>query len=171
MLFPRVVCQSCFTGYSHASILTGLYPFEHGYHHNLGGMSEGTHSLAADLCAAGYRTGAFMGVEFLGRDQGFAAGFEHFNDDFSQFLWRNEKLGGARVGRDWWPAARRWLEGAAAADRPFFMWGHWFGTHQGAFSGTGGGLRARWLRFRFPPEVCPTTMPTTTPRLPTAIGT
>ncbi len=152
VVFPDVISQSCFTGYSHASLLTGLYPFEHGYHHNLGGMAEGVPTLPEAFERAGYQTGAFIGVEFLGRNQGFARGFGHFDDDFSDFLWRNEKVWNARIGRDWRDNARSWLRDVCRREEPFFMWGHWFATHQGCSDALPGSLGALWLRLRFPPD-------------------
>src|SRR3954470_12208313 len=62
---------------SHASILTGLYPFEHGVRDHSGyRMRRGTPTLATLLKAAGFATGAFVGGVPLKRDFGLDAGFD-----------------------------------------------------------------------------------------------
>src|SRR4051812_29476814 len=59
---------------SHASILTGLYPYEHGVRDHSGyRMRPGTTTVATLLKAAGFATGAFVGGVPLERRFGLDA--------------------------------------------------------------------------------------------------
>ncbi|MFG0316942.1 MAG: sulfatase, partial [Planctomycetota bacterium JB042] len=72
LVFETAVSAASHTAPSHASMLTGLYPAQHGVLEN--GMSLGDDALplARLLRDAGYRTGAFSSVSFLfGLDRGF----------------------------------------------------------------------------------------------------
>ena len=52
---------------AHSSILTGLYPDQHGVLHNGHVLPEEVLTLAEILDRRGYQTGGFVGVRFLGR--------------------------------------------------------------------------------------------------------
>ncbi|MDE1820204.1 MAG: sulfatase [Euryarchaeota archaeon] len=76
-VFPRAVSPATWTIPSHASLFTGLYPWEHGTH------GKGTLRLPSEvptlssmLGREGYRTGIFSANPFLGDDYGLARGFE-----------------------------------------------------------------------------------------------
>ena len=59
--FSFAHAQAVVTLPSHASILTGLYPFQHGYRENSGyRLTPGVQPLAARLKANGFSTGAFV---------------------------------------------------------------------------------------------------------------
>jgi arylsulfatase A-like enzyme/Flp pilus assembly protein TadD len=66
---------------SHATIMTGLYPFSNGVRDNGTFRLDGTRStLAKALKAAGYRTGAFVGAFVLDARFGLNAGFDVYDD-------------------------------------------------------------------------------------------
>ena len=70
---------------SHASILTGLYPFEHGIHDNAGyRLPEESLTLAAMLRAEGFATGAFVAAFPLDSRFGLDNGFDVYDDRFGQ---------------------------------------------------------------------------------------
>ncbi len=138
--FESAISPVPLTRPAHASLLTGLYPPEHGIRDNLPArLDSSIPTLATRLKAAGYHTAAFVGSFLLGRGSGFEAGFDVFGDG---------SVGGAgdRIGSN---AERRAEEVAAealeylsTARAPFFLWVHFYDPHApydppGAFSGKG----------------------------------
>ena len=68
---------------SHASILTGTYPFQHGYRENSGyRLRPGTPTLATMLKAHGFATGAFIGAFPLDARFGLTPGFDVYDGRF-----------------------------------------------------------------------------------------
>src|SRR5512145_1515565 len=66
---------------SHASILTGRYPYEHGIRDNTGYRLPATEeSVATLLKARGFATGAFVGGFPLDRRFGLNRGFDAYDD-------------------------------------------------------------------------------------------
>jgi len=66
---------------SHASMLTGRYPYEHGIRDNTGyRLKPGTETLATRLKAAGFATGAFVGGFPLDSQFGLDQGFDRYDD-------------------------------------------------------------------------------------------
>ena len=66
---------------SHASILTGRYPYEHGIRDNTGYRLASTQSTAATrLRTLGFATGAFIGGFPLERRFGLGSGFDVYDD-------------------------------------------------------------------------------------------
>ena len=66
---------------SHASMLTGRYPYEHGVRDNTGyPLPPGTPTVATRLKALGFATGAFIGGFPLDRRFGLAPGFDVYDD-------------------------------------------------------------------------------------------
>jgi arylsulfatase A-like enzyme/Tfp pilus assembly protein PilF len=117
---------------AHASILTGLYPFEHGVRNNGDFyLADRFETLATVLHKAGYRTAAFVSSFILDRRYGLARGFDVYDD-------RQEATGSQVVNLE---AERRgdrtalvlssWLD-TYGRDRssPFFAWLHLFDPHE-----------------------------------------
>jgi arylsulfatase A-like enzyme/cytochrome c-type biogenesis protein CcmH/NrfG len=70
---------------SHASILTGRLPYEHGIRDNSGyRLPAKSETLATRLKSAGYATGAFVGGFPLVKRFGLAAGFDAYDDQISE---------------------------------------------------------------------------------------
>jgi arylsulfatase A-like enzyme/Flp pilus assembly protein TadD len=70
---------------SHASILTGRYPYEHGIRDNGGfRLREGEATMATVLKALGFSTGAFISAFPLDQRYGLQAGFDHYDDRVSE---------------------------------------------------------------------------------------
>ncbi len=117
VVFERAISQSAWTRPAHASMLTGLYPSEHG----IIAMSErrrlhpGLPTLAGALGRAGYRTAAFTGGANMAAEFGFDGGFDVYRSH------------GRRLG-DNLGAALEWM--AAAGDKPFFLFLHGFDPHR-----------------------------------------
>jgi len=138
--FESAISPVPLTRPAHASLLTGLYPPEHGIRDNLPAkLDPSIPTLATRLKAAGYHTAAFVGSFLLGRGSGFEAGFDLFGDG---------SVGGAgdRIGskaeRRAEEVAAEALEYLSTARAPFFLWVHFYDPHApydppGAFSGKG----------------------------------
>lgn len=68
---------------SHASILTGRFPYQHGYRDNAGfRLTAGTRTLAMHLKNSGFATGAFIGAFPLDGRFGLTAGFDVYDGRF-----------------------------------------------------------------------------------------
>jgi arylsulfatase A-like enzyme/Flp pilus assembly protein TadD len=129
VLVEDATVQAPQTRPSHASILTGRYPWEHGVRDNFSPpLNESLPTLATILHARGYRTGAFIGSYVLASNAGLGGGFDLYDEPFS----------GARRGSNWyahperraWEVVERaldWLKGAAGG--PFFAWVHLYDPH------------------------------------------
>jgi arylsulfatase A-like enzyme/Tfp pilus assembly protein PilF len=104
---------------SHASMLTGLYPSEHGIHENSRVVRADEALLAPRLRARGYRTAAFVSALPLSRRFGLAAGFDRYDDSFGD---ENERPAGETTA-----AALEHL--ASLAPGPTFLWVHYFDPH------------------------------------------
>src|SRR5438874_1156278 len=113
---------------SHANILSGKYPTEHGVRDNAGFRFPATiDTLATILKAHGYRTGAFVSAFPLdsrfGLDRGFDVYEDRFGDRGSHTAFRMEE----RPGGETVAAAQRWL--GAQGSSPTFCWVHVYEPH------------------------------------------
>ena len=61
---------------SHATLLTGLYPAQHGLVDNGQRINEETHTLAETLRQMGYDTAGFVGYHALSEESGLDKGFQ-----------------------------------------------------------------------------------------------
>jgi len=110
---------------SHASIMTGLYPFVHGVRRNgTDHLPESAATLAEALRDAGYATAAAVASSVLDAPFGIAQGFDEYRqvDPGSGELPRAERRGD-EVCDDGLALL------AKTADRPFFLWVHFFDPH------------------------------------------
>jgi len=119
------------TAPSLASMLTALYPHEHGASRNGLRMRSGLPSMPKALQAFGYRTAAFVGNWTL-RDKlsGLAEHFEHYEPVLTRKRW----LGLVRSEATAWDVNSRaldWLEEHQRrhGERPFFLWLHYTEPH------------------------------------------
>ena len=112
---------------SHASILTGRYPFEHGVRDNAGfRLAESAQTLAEAAHGKGLATGAFVGAFPLDRQFGVAQGFDRYDD-----LGGRESAGAdfafaERPAGQVVEAARAWIE---QQQKPWLAWVHVFDPH------------------------------------------
>jgi arylsulfatase A-like enzyme len=105
---------------AHASILTGLYPDQHGVLTNHQILPKEPVSITQILEQAGYQTAGFTGVRFLNQRSGLARGFDTFHAP---------KTGDSIRGKDVVDRARTWLEGSDPKS-PLFLWVHLYDPHQ-----------------------------------------
>jgi arylsulfatase A-like enzyme len=91
-VYERAYATSSWTLPSHASLLTGLRPMQHGAEsvpdgpdrslgYGVRPLAESFTTVAEHLRAAGYRTGAVVGGPALARELGLAQGFELYRDE------------------------------------------------------------------------------------------
>ncbi len=132
-VFERAYSASSTTQPTHATLLTGRHPWEHGVTRNGIVLGEEEPTLAEALKERGFETHAVVAAYPLHRRFGFAQGFDSFHDDFHQEYVREWEGGEIEGGRFYSLAealtdeALRELE-RAEADRQFF-WFHYFDAH------------------------------------------
>ncbi len=114
---------------SHASILTGLYPYQHGARHN-GGFVLGSDvpTLASTLRDAGFATAAVVGAYPVAERFGLGRGFDTYDDDFGGAPAAGEVFSySERSGREVVERALTWWRANAGERR--FLWLHLFDPH------------------------------------------
>lgn len=115
-LFERAVAAVSHTAPSHATMLTGLVPLEHGVLENGTLLPEEAMDLARMFGAAGRPSAAFLSVGFL---EGIAGSFDHV---------RVEKQSSVPLVQ----AAMQWLSNERTSER-FFLWLHMYDPHRWRF--------------------------------------
>lgn len=81
-LFENAISTSSWTLPSHASMLTGLYPAQHGAQAIQDQLGANIPTIAEALSRAGYHTAAYSASPFFTRQQGLGRGFMEFGDFF-----------------------------------------------------------------------------------------
>ncbi len=138
--FENAISTVPLTRPAHASLLTGLYPPEHGIRDNLPAKLDASlPTLATRLKEAGYHTAGFVGSFLLGRGSGLEAGFDVFGD--GSISGRSD-LVGSKAERRAERVAAEALEFLTTAKAPFFLWVHFYDPHApydppGPFAGKG----------------------------------
>jgi choline-sulfatase len=129
-VYPRAHAHNVVTLPSHANILTGLLPFQHGVRDNSGfALGEDVPTLATWLSAAGYATAAVVGAYPLDRRYGLARGFDLYDDRFSRGADPAAFVIAERRGDEVVAAARAWW--SANPGQPRFLWAHLYDPHAG----------------------------------------
>ena len=149
ILFEQATAQANTTGPSHATILTGLLPLEHGATINGKPLSREAVTLGERLASDGYRSAAFVsGFTLADAACGFASRFERYDDRLLALRWMPQlaerltmvqtafqfaQRRGVRIQRSDRPAgetvdaALAWLD--RLEDGPFFLWVHFYDPH------------------------------------------
>jgi len=128
VLFSNVIVQTPITLPSHASILTGTYPFYHGVQDVVGRLRSDVPTLAEWFKGRGYTTAAVVGSTVLLTQWGLGRGFDFYEDNFPMGGIR--QIDFSRVER---PANRvidltiEWINRNKAT--PFFLWVHLYDPH------------------------------------------
>lgn len=112
---------------SHANILSGRLPPDHGVRDNAGfRFPSDVETLATILKAQGYRTGAFVSAFPLESRFGLTRGFDVYDDRFADAAPRPVFLVQERPGPDTVRAARHWIDSAGG---PWLCWVHLYEPH------------------------------------------
>ena len=131
--FETTVSTSCFTPVSHATILTGVYPFNHNLRDPFSGVDW---KMVAEIFKEnGYNTAGFVGVNLLGKTNRFNTGFDYFDEPSDEEIWKHSGFVGDGRGEllwgNWWiPRMLKWVRDHQ--EESFFIWTHYFDTHQAA---------------------------------------
>ncbi|MFP5285976.1 MAG: sulfatase-like hydrolase/transferase [Thermoanaerobaculia bacterium] len=127
-VFANAHAHNVVTLPSHANILTGLHPYQHGVRENSGFRLSGeVPTLATVLRGAGYATAAFVGAYPLDSEFGLDRGFQVYDDRTTrgsndEELELAERRGDEVVG----PALKWWQ---ASQGKPRFLWVHLYDPH------------------------------------------
>ena len=128
VVFDHAYAPAPITLPSHATMLTGLYPPEHGLRLNgEGRLAESIPSLPEILKGNGYDTGAFIAAFVLDRQFGLERGFDTYDDDLSKAAPAIEYDERRRDGPEIIHSALAWLK--QRTSRPFFCWVHLYDAH------------------------------------------
>lgn len=141
--FSNAQAQSAWTAPSHATILSGLAPREHGLLFNGETISPGVTSIVDIFAQAGYPTAAFVSGFPLVGGLGFRSAFDVYDDNMSETGFPRPKGSELVSGlkrmltgdlTSWRRDAEatsaraiRWLD--AQRGSPYFVWLHYFDPH------------------------------------------
>ncbi|MFP8880964.1 MAG: sulfatase [Myxococcota bacterium] len=121
-VFERAYASMSTTGPSHATMLTGLHPIQHGVKRNGRRLADEWTTVAEMLAARGFSTAGFSGTRVHFRTGNLDQGFDHFD----------EPPGSLRApyqpADQTLQAARNWLR-SQPNDRPLFLLLHLFDVH------------------------------------------
>jgi arylsulfatase A-like enzyme len=112
VVFTHARSTSAWTVPAHGSLFTGLYPSNHGAHHEHPRLDSGQVTLA-ELLAGSHQNAGFSENSFLQRANGYAQGFGHFEE-----VWRERKNWREPPGT--LEKIRRWLA-ERDREREFFV--------------------------------------------------
>jgi arylsulfatase A-like enzyme/Flp pilus assembly protein TadD len=113
---------------SHACILTGRLPYEHGIRDNYSRpLPESLPTLATVLRRSGWDTGAFIGAYPVSRPSGLDRGWNVYGDPFADGASGPREARTERRAKEVVDAALEWL--VKPRDRPFLAWVHVFDPH------------------------------------------
>jgi choline-sulfatase len=132
-LFDRAFAAASTTQPTHATLLTGRHPWEHGVTRNGIVLEDEERTLAEVLGEHGFESHAVVAAYPLHRRFGFAQGFDSFHDDFHEayvLRWEGAAIEGERfysLADAVTDEALRALEGARGPRQ--FFWFHYFDAH------------------------------------------
>jgi arylsulfatase A-like enzyme/Flp pilus assembly protein TadD len=129
IVFDRAISQVPLTWPSHATMLTGTYPFQNGVRDFTGHpLSPQFRTIAEAFKQTGYATGAVISSFVLDRSWGLARGFDFYDDAFSATAFQERDLALVdRKAQESVDHALKWLE--KTPKRPFFLWLHLYDPH------------------------------------------
>lgn len=141
VVFDLAIAQAAVTPVSHASILTGLEPYNHGLRvlHGLvaNHLEKDQTTLAEVWRQTGAATAAFVSAFPVSTAFGLEQGFEVFDEDFplADGVGLVSSRGTVNTGQsqrradDTTETAVKWLRAQTDPGDPFLMWVHYFDPH------------------------------------------
>jgi len=133
-VFEQCYAASSSTQPTHASIFTGLHPWQHGVPKNGTVLEESARTVTEVLAAQGWWTGGVVASFPLHRRFGFAQGFAAYDDDFVGGVAPNKKVSQEADEDEFYTPGRLVTDRAldmlddAEGDRQF-LWVHYFDPH------------------------------------------
>jgi arylsulfatase A-like enzyme/Flp pilus assembly protein TadD len=128
VLFEHAYSPVPMTLPAHATVLTGLYPPEHGLRVNgAAPLAPVIPTLAEALQAEGYETGAFLASFVLHSKFGLNRGFRKYDDDMAGGEGSVHETHLTRSARLVADSAIRWIK--SIREKPFFAWVHLYDPH------------------------------------------
>jgi arylsulfatase A-like enzyme len=130
IIFDKAFTVATNSGPSHATMLTGLYPPQHGLVDNGQRILKEVPTLAETLSQSGYDTAGFVGYHALNRESGLDRGFQHFEfNPIANHEHDEKKLEDDQKG---FVAVADWLESwvTTPEKHPFFVWMHVQNIHE-----------------------------------------
>ena len=121
--FVQAVSTAGTTIPSHGSMLTGLYPRQHGARSNWHALNPEASSIAGALSEADYQTGAFVSFDSMVKTGDLGRGFMTHNSPFDRPDKKVTQAGSITVEQ-----ANQWLR-SLHQDQPFYLWLHLFEPH------------------------------------------
>jgi arylsulfatase A-like enzyme len=138
-VFKYAVSQSPWTLPSHASIMTSLYPSQHGASQVTSKLDKNFVTLAEQLRDASYETAAFAGGGWISPSFGLDQGFDFFDPYAEHNLHLRYVPTAARLKFPLFeekvcfsfavPRIIRWLQANATHNTPFFLFIHTYEVH------------------------------------------
>jgi arylsulfatase A-like enzyme/Flp pilus assembly protein TadD len=128
VLFSKALAPAPTTLPSHASVMTGLYPYHHGARANgLYRLDEEHITLGEVLSEQGYSTGAVVSAFVLDSQFGIDQGIREFDDDMGGEREFDSFEIPERAADKTTKRAESWLR--MHRDSPFFLWVHYYDPH------------------------------------------
>ena len=135
--FLNTISSSPLTPISHATVLTGLQPYNHGIRHLFKErLNKNAVTLASILKKSGYKTGAIVSCPGMNKWYGFGKGFEHYDDEIPRLADGSDPLKTVDVKKRGTALKRaeivvkraeEWL--SKNKDKKFFLFLHFFDAH------------------------------------------
>jgi len=126
-VFTQAVCHAPFTTPSITTILSGLYPFNHGIRLLIGQrLNHNVPQASTIFSEAGYTTAGFPSIFLLDGDLGFNSGFDLYDDHIQTE--RKGFRGPWRPGKLTNEAVFKFLDNRSRK-KPFFAYIHYFDAH------------------------------------------
>jgi arylsulfatase A-like enzyme/uncharacterized protein HemY len=128
IVFTNAHAHNVITLPSHANILTGLLPYQHGIRDNAGYVLDPQHrTIASHLRDEGYATGAFVAAFPLDSRYGLNQGFDRYDDDYPKGANPTKFVMAERPASEVLSAAAEWWR--SVSGRKKFLWVHLFEPH------------------------------------------
>jgi choline-sulfatase len=129
VMFTNAVSHVPLTRPSHATIFTGLFPFQHGIHDNIAPpLDTKFQTLAETFKKNGYQTAAFVSSFVINSQSGLNRGFDFYEDKFdpqnqpTDFALNLEKRA-SQVFSEF----QNWK--STSGKKPSFLWLHFYDPH------------------------------------------
>ncbi len=135
MHFTQAISTNSLTTPAHSSLFTGRYPTAHAVHTNgIYALPSSEKTLAEFLKEHGYYTAGFASSFTISSRFGMSQGFDIYNDQISiPQQERKDKFPAIahseRSATDVTNAVISWIEESLPADKPFFLFIHFFDAH------------------------------------------